>query len=110
VTPNGGPAQVEIDSAASMGQPAAAGTAASGVTVVMERTNGSLAAAIYAPDAGWVGPEQLNQITASSQLSAVSWYGNAVAAFWQGSGGSLWWSAACDGCAANPPPVFDPNP
>jgi hypothetical protein len=110
VTPNGGPAQVEIDSAASMGQPAAAGTAASGVTVVMERTNGSLAAAIYAPDAGWVGPEQLNQITASSQLSAVSWYGNAVAAFWQGSGGSLWWSAACDGCAANPPPVFDPTP
>ena len=93
-----------------MGQPAAAGTAASGVTVVMERTNGSLAAAIYDPDAGWVGPEQLNQITASSQLSAVSWYGNAVAAFWQGSGGSLWWSAACDGCAAHPPPVFDPTP
>jgi hypothetical protein len=110
VTATGGPDQVEIDSAVSMGQPAAAGTAASGVTVVMERMNGSLAAAIYDPGAGWVGPEQLNQITASSQLSAVSWYGNAVAAFWQGSGGSLWWSAACDGCAAHPAPVFNPAP
>ena len=109
VTANGGPAQVEIDSAVSMGQPAAAGTAASGVTVVMERANGSLAAAIYDPEAGWVGPEQLNQVTASSQLSAVSWYGNAVAAFWQGTGGSLWWSAACDGCAAHPAPVFNPS-
>jgi hypothetical protein len=110
VTANGGPVQVEIDSAVSMGQPAAAGTAASGVTVVMERANGSLAAAIYNPSSGWVGPEQLNQVTASSQLSAVSWYGNAVAAFWQGSGGSLWWSAACDGCAAHPAPVFNPSP
>ena len=109
VTANGGPAQVEINSAVSMGQPAAAGTAASGVTVVMERANGSLAAAIYDPEAGWVGPEQLNQVTASSQLSAVSWYGNAVAAFWQGTGGSLWWSAACDGCAAHPAPVFNPS-
>jgi hypothetical protein len=110
VTANGGPAQVEIDSAVSMGQPAAAGTATSGVTVVMERVNGSLAAATYDPAAGWVGPEQLNQVAASSALSAVSWYGNAVAAFWQGSGGSLWWSAACDGCAAHPAPVFDPSP
>ena len=109
VTANGGPAQVEIDSAVSMGQPAAAGTAASGVTVVMERVNGSLAAAIYDPENGWVGPEQLNQVTASPQLSAVNWYGNAVAAFWLGSGGSLWWSAACDGCAAHPPPVFNPS-
>jgi CHAP domain len=108
VTPNGGPAQVEIDSAVSMGQPAAAGTAASAVTVVMQRANGSLAAAIYAPSSGWVGPEQLNRITASSYVSAVSWYSNAVAAFWQGSGGSLWWSAACAGCAAHPPPVFNP--
>jgi hypothetical protein len=108
VTPNGSPAQVEIDSAVSMGQPAAAGTAASAVTVVMQRANGSLAAAIYAPASGWVGPEQLNRITASSYVSAVSWYSNAVAAFWQGSGGSLWWSAACAGCAAHPPPVFKP--
>jgi hypothetical protein len=110
ITANGGPAQVEVDSAVSMGQPAAAGTAASAVTVVMQRANGSLAAAIYDPNNGWVGPEQLNQVTASSQLSAVSWYGNAVAAFWQGTGGSLWWSAACDGCAAHPPPVYNPTP
>ena len=110
VTPNGGPAQVEVDSAVSMGRPAAAGTAASAVTVVMQRANGSLAAAIYNPSNGWVGPQQLNQVAASSQLSAVSWYGTAVAAFWQGSGGSLWWSAACDGCAAHPPPVYTPAP
>ena len=110
VTPNGGPAQVEVDSAVSMGRPAAAGTAASAVTVVMQRANGTLAAAIYDPINGWFGPEQLNQVAASSQLSAVSWYGNAVAAFWQGSGGSLWWSPACDGCAAHPPPVFKPAP
>jgi CHAP domain len=108
VTANGGPAQVQVDSAVSMGQPAAAGTAASAVTVVMQRANGSLAAAIYAPSSGWVGPEQLNRITASSYVSAVSWYSNAVATFWQGSGGSLWWSAACAGCAAHPPPVFNP--
>jgi hypothetical protein len=108
ITPNGGPAQVEVDSAVSMGRPAAAGTAASAVTVVMQRANGSLAAALYDPNNGWVGPEQLNQIVASSQLSAVSWYGSAVAAFWQGSGDSLWWSPACDGCAAQPPPVFKP--
>jgi CHAP domain len=108
VTPNGGPAQVEVDSAVSMGQPAAAGTAASAVTVVMQRANGSLAAAIYDPINGWVGPQQLNQVLASAQLSAVSWYGNAVAAFWQGTGNSLWWSPACDGCAAHPPPVFKP--
>ena len=38
VTPNGGPAQVEVNSAVSMGRPAAAGTAASAVTVVMQRT------------------------------------------------------------------------
>ncbi|HVC41902.1 MAG TPA: hypothetical protein VND54_07995 [Candidatus Saccharimonadales bacterium] len=110
VTPNGGPAQVEVDSAAGMGRPAAAGTAASAVTVVMQRADGSLAAAIYDPINGWLGPQQLNRIAASSQLSAVSWYGTAVAAFWQGSGGSLWWSAACDGCAAHPPPVFTSTP
>jgi hypothetical protein len=110
VTPNGGPGQVEVDSTVSMGRPAAAGTAASAVTVVMQRANGSLAAAVYDPSNGWVGPEQLNQVAASSQLSAVSWYSNAVAAFWQGSGGSLWWSAACDGCAAHPPPVYNPAP
>jgi hypothetical protein len=109
VTPNGGPAQVEVDSAVSMGRPAAAGTAASAVTVVMQRANGSLAAAIYNPSYGWVGPQQLNRVLATSQLSAVSWYGNAVAAFWQGTGGSLWWSAACDGCAAHPPPVYNPS-
>ena len=109
ITPNGGPAQVEIDSAVSMGQPAAAATASSAVAVVMQRANGSLAAAIYEPSSGWVGPEQLNQITASSDVSAVSWYSNAVAAFWQGSGGSLWWSAACAGCAAHPPPQYNPN-
>ena len=109
VTPNGGPGQVEVDSTVSMGRPAAAGTAASAVTVVMQRANGSLAAAVYDPHNGWVGPEQLNQVAASSQLSAVSWYSNAVAAFWQGSGGSLWWSAACDGCAAHPPPVYNPT-
>ena len=40
----------------------------------------------------------------------MNWYSNAVAAFWQGSGGSLWWSAACAGCAAHPPPVFKPQP
>jgi hypothetical protein len=39
----------------------------------------------------------------------VNWYSTAVAAFWQGAGGSLWWSAACDGCAAHPPPVFKPT-
>ncbi len=110
VTPNGGPAQVEVDSAVNMGQPAAAGTASSAVTVVMQRANGSLAAAIYNPSSGWVGPEQLNRVTASPFVSAVSWYSNAVAAFWQGSGGSLWWSAACAGCAAHPPPVFNPTP
>jgi hypothetical protein len=110
VTPNGGPAQVKVDSEVSLGQPAAAGTASSAVTVVMQRANGSLAAAIYDPTSGWVGPEQLNRITASSYVSAVSWYSNAVAAFWQGSGGSLWWSAACAGCAAHPPPVFNPTP
>jgi hypothetical protein len=109
VTQAGGPAQVEVDSAVSMGQPAAAGTAASAVTVVMQRANGSLAAAIYNPSYGWVGPQQLNRVLATSQLSAVSWYGNAVAAFWQGTGGSLWWSAACDGCAAHPPPVYNPS-
>jgi hypothetical protein len=109
VTPNGGPGQVEVDAIASMGRPAAAGTAASAVTVVMQRANGSLAAAVYDPHNGWVGPEQLNRVAASSQLSAVSWYSNAVAAFWQGSGGSLWWSAACDGCAAHPPPVYNPT-
>jgi CHAP domain len=108
ITPNGGSAQVEVDSAVSMGRPAAAGTAASAVTVVMQRANGSLAAAIYDPINGWVGPQQLNRVAASAQLSAVSWYGSAVAAFWQGTGGSLWWSPACDGCAAHPPPVFKP--
>jgi hypothetical protein len=110
VTPNGGPAQVEVNASTSMGRPAAAGTDASAITVVMQRANGSLAAAIYDPTNGWVGPEQLNHMAASSQISAVSWYSNAVAAFWQGSGGSLWWSAACDGCAAHPPPVYDPTP
>ncbi len=110
VTPNGGPAQVEVDSAMSMGRPAAAGTAASAVAVVMQRANGTLAAAIYNPSNGWIGPQQLNQIAATPQLSAVSWGGNAVAAFWQGSGGSLWWSAACDGCAAHSAPVFNPTP
>ncbi len=109
VTPNGGPGQLEVDSTVSMGRPAAAGTAASAVTVVMQRADGSLAAAVYDPHNGWVGPEQLNQVAASSQLSAVSWYSNAVAAFWQGSGGSLWWSPACDGCAAHPPPVYNPT-
>jgi hypothetical protein len=108
IAPNGGSAQVEVDSAVSMGRPAAAGTAASAVTVVMQRANGSLAAAIYDPINGWVGPQQLNQVLASAQLSVVSWYGNAVAAFWQGTGNSLWWSPACDGCAAHPPPVFKP--
>ncbi len=56
VTPNGGPGQVEVNSAVSMGRPAAAGTAASAVTVVMQRANGSLAAAIYDPGNGWIGP------------------------------------------------------
>jgi hypothetical protein len=108
ITSSGGPAQVEVDSAVSMGSPAGAGTASAAVTVVMQRANGSLAAAIYDPNNGWVGPEQLNRVIATSHLSAVSWYANAVAAFWQGSGGSLWWSAACAGCAAHPPPVFNP--
>jgi hypothetical protein len=110
ITANGGPAQVEVDSAVSMGRPAAAGTSSSTVAVVMQRVNGTLAAAMYQPTSGWVGPEQLNQVAASSQISAVNWYTNAVAAFWQGTGNSLWWSAACDGCAAQPLPVYDPTP
>ena len=107
ITPNGGPGQVVVDSAVSMGRPVAARSSTTGLTVVMQRQTG-LVAALYDPSNGWVGPQKLNQVLASSYLSVVNWYSGAVAAFWQGSGGSLWWSAACDGCAAHPPPVFTP--
>jgi hypothetical protein len=90
-----------------MGQPAAAASGSSAVTVVMQRPGGGLASAIYAPGNGWIGPQLLNQVSASS-VSVVNWYSNAVAAFWQGAGSSLWWSAACAGCAANPPSVYNP--
>jgi hypothetical protein len=106
ITSTGGPGQSEVDASVSMGQPMAAGSAASSVTVVMQRPGGSLAASTYAPSNGWVGPELLNQVTSASSVSVVSWYTNAVAAFWQESNGSLWWSAACAGCAAHPPAVF----
>jgi CHAP domain len=109
VTENGGPNQVEVDSSVSMGRPAAAGSATSALTVVMQRQNGSIAAAIYNPGNGWIGPQLINKVAAATNLSAVNWYSTAVAAFWQGAGGSLWWSAACDGCAAHPPPVFKPT-
>jgi hypothetical protein len=108
ITPSGGPAQVEVDSSVSMGQPAAAASGLSSVTVVMQRPGGSLASAIYAPGNGWVGPELLNQVASASSVSVVNWYASAVAAFWQGTGNSLWWSAACAGCAANPPSVYTP--
>ncbi|MGA7987951.1 MAG: CHAP domain-containing protein [Candidatus Dormiibacterota bacterium] len=108
LTPTGGPAQTEVDSAVSMGQPAAAASGASSVTVVMQRPGGSLASAIYAPGNGWIGPELLNKVASAASVSVVNWYANAVAAFWQGSGSTLWWSAACAGCAANPPSVYTP--
>ena len=110
VTANGGPNQVEVDSSVSMGRPAAAGSATSALTVVMQRPSGSLASAIYIPGNGWIGPQLLNQVASATNLSVVNWYSTAVAAFWQGAGGSLWWSAACAGCAAHPPPVFTPTP
>jgi CHAP domain len=106
ITASGGPAQVRVDGAVSMGQPVAAASGASSVTVVMQRPGGSLASAIYAPSYGWIGPELLNKVAAASSLSVVNWYTNAVAAFWQGSNGSLWWSAACAGCVAHMPAVF----
>jgi hypothetical protein len=107
ITSSGGPAQVEVDAAVSMGQPMAAGSGSGSVTVVMQRPGGSLASAIYAPTNGWIGPELLNKVASASSLSVVNWYTNAVAAFWQGSNGSLWWSAACAGCAAHMPAVFN---
>jgi hypothetical protein len=106
ITSSGGPAQVRVDGAVSMGQPVAAASGASSVTVVMQRPGGSLASAIFAPSYGWIGPELLNKVASASSLSVVNWYTNAVAAFWQGSNGSLWWSAACAGCAAHMPAVF----
>jgi hypothetical protein len=109
ITPTGGPAQTEVNSSVSMGQPAAAASGSSGVTVVMQRPGGGLASAIYAPGNGWIGPQLLNQVASATSVSVVNWYSNAVAAFWQGAGSSLWWSAACAGCAANPPSVFHPG-
>jgi hypothetical protein len=109
LTPTGGPAQVEVDSSVSMGQPVAAASGASSMTVVMQRPGGSLASAIYAPGNGWIGPELLNKVASAASVSVVNWYANAVAAFWQGTGSSLWWSAACAGCAANPPSVYTPG-
>jgi hypothetical protein len=106
ITSSGGPAQVRVDAAVSTGQPVAAGSGAGSVTVVMQRPGGSLASAIYAPSNGWIGPELLNKVASASSLSVVNWYTNAVAAFWQESDGSLWWSAACAGCAAHIPAVF----
>jgi hypothetical protein len=108
ITPSGGPAQTEVDSAVSTGQPAAAASGSSAVTVVMQRPGGGLASSIYAPGNGWIGPQLLNQVSAMS-VSVVNWYSNAVAAFWQGAGSSLWWSAACAGCAATPPSVYNPG-
>jgi len=109
ITPNGGSSQVEVDSSVSLGRPAAAGYGTSSMTVVMQRPNGSLASAIYAPSYGWIGPQLLNKVASAASLSVVNWYTNAVAAFWQGAGDSLWWSAACAGCAADPPPIFNPT-
>jgi hypothetical protein len=109
ITSAGGTAQTEVDSSVSMGQPAAAASGTSGVTVVMQRPGGSLASAIYAPGNGWIGPQLLNKVASAASISVVNWYGSAVAAFWQGSGSSLWWSAACAGCAAHLPPVFSPT-
>ncbi len=106
VTSSGGSAQVEVDKAVSMGRPVASGSGASSVTVVMQRPSGGLASAIYAPANGWIGPELLNRVVSASSVSVVNWYTNAVAAFWQQSDGSLWWSAACAGCAAHLPPIF----
>ena len=106
ITPTGVSSQVEVDASVSMGRPAAAGYGTSLMTVVMQRPNGSLATAIYAPSYGWIGPQLLNKVASAASLSVVNWYTNAVAAFWQGAGGSLWWSAACAGCAAHPPPIF----
>jgi hypothetical protein len=106
ITSSGGPDQVRVDAAVSLGQPMAAGSSAGSVTVVMQRPGGSLASAIYAPSNGWIGPELLNKVASASSLSVVNWYTNAFAAFWQESNGSLWWSAACAGCAAHMPAVF----
>ncbi|HVC04650.1 MAG TPA: CHAP domain-containing protein [Candidatus Acidoferrales bacterium] len=108
ITPSGGPSQSEVDASASLGQPAAASSGSSAVTVVMQRPGGGLASAIYAPGNGWIGPQLLNEASATS-VSVVNWYSNAVAAFWQGTGSSLWWSAACAGCAATPPSVYHPT-
>jgi hypothetical protein len=108
ITSTGGGASMEVDASVSMGQPVAAGFETTSVAVVMQRPGGSLASAIYVPANGWIGPELLNKVASASSLSLVSWYSNAVAAFWQGAGNSLWWSAACAGCAASPPAVFSP--
>jgi CHAP domain len=108
ISSSGGGTPMEVDSAVSMGQPVAAGFGANSVTVVMQRPGGSLASSIYVPANGWIGPELLNKVASASSLSVVSWYTNAVAAFWQGAANSLWWSAACAGCAATPPAVFSP--
>jgi len=107
ITSNGGSTPTEVSSV-STGRPVAAGNGVSSVTVVMQRSNG-LASAIYAPSYGWIGPDLLNKVVSVGSLSVVNWYTNAFAAFWQGSGGSLWWSAACAGCAGQPPPIFNPS-
>jgi hypothetical protein len=107
ITSAGGTSQVEVDKTVSMGRPVAAGYGGSSMTVVMQRPGGSLASAIYAPTNGWIGPQWLNQGASASSVSVVNWYTNAVAAFWQESNGSLWWSAACAGCAAHLPAVFN---
>jgi CHAP domain len=106
ITSTGGPSQVQVDKTVSMGRPVAAGSGAGSVTVVMQRPSGGLASAIYAPTNGWIGPELLNTVASASSVSVVNWYTNAIAAFWQQSNGSLWWSAACAGCAAHLPPIF----
>ncbi|HEY6470103.1 MAG TPA: CHAP domain-containing protein [Candidatus Dormibacteraeota bacterium] len=110
ITPAGGGTPMEVDGSVSMGQPAAAASGSSAVTVVMQRPGGSLASAIYAPGNGWIGPQLLNKVASATSISVVNWYSSAVAAFWQGSGSSLWWSAACAGCAAHLPPVVSPSP
>ena len=95
----------------SMGQPAAAAYGTSSMTVVMQRPDGQSRLGDLRPvvTAG-SGPQLLNKIASASSVSVVNWYTNAVAAFWQGSGNSLWWSAACAGCAAHPPPIFTRPP
>jgi hypothetical protein len=95
----------QISSQQIVGNTTAVETSPGSITVVVQRTDGILAAVITIRSIGFVGPELLGDGPVGSSPTAVAYSQSAIYVYWRGQDYGLWYSPACPGCGQVPTPV-----